>query len=162
MSEYSVAGGVGTARTTAFAFDAINTPHYFEVHFEVVVHDAISHAVDQVPGDVWMLSRKLRIYHANLVRGLANDLEAAFHGGGAVAATPNVRRISLAAGTRHRHGRGHVATWSGNTAVDLDLPPRYAVTITYETRPTDDQRSGHDSGGGTWSRTRRIDEIEVS
>jgi RHS repeat-associated protein len=53
-------------------------------------------------------------------------------------------------------------TWTGNTDVEPDLPPRYAVTITYEARPTDDVRGGYDSGGKVWSRSRRIDEIEVT
>jgi YD repeat-containing protein len=50
--------------------------------------------------------------------------------------------------------------WTSNDGESLE--PRYAVTITYEDRPTDDQRSGYDSGGAAWSRTKRIDEIEVT
>jgi hypothetical protein len=50
--------------------------------------------------------------------------------------------------------------WTSNDGESLE--PRYAVTITYEDRPTDDQRSGYDSGGAVWSRTKRIDEIEVT
>src|SRR5690606_15341777 len=53
-------------------------------------------------------------------------------------------------------------TWTGNSTTSPTLSPGYAVTITYENRPADDQRSGYYSGGGAWSRTKRIDRIDVT
>ncbi len=50
-------------------------------------------------------------------------------------------------------------TWTRNDGESL--PPRYAVTIAYENRPADDQRSGYDAFG-LWARTQRIDEIDVT
>lgn len=40
--------------------------------------------------------------------------------------------------------------------------PATRFTITYGNRPSDDQRAGYDGGGATWSRTKRINEIEVT
>ncbi len=50
-------------------------------------------------------------------------------------------------------------TWTSNAG--QGLTPRYKIVITPETRPADDQRSGHDSGGAPWASTKRIDKIDV-
>ena len=49
--------------------------------------------------------------------------------------------------------------WTSNAT--QGLAARYKVSITYETRPADDQRSGYDSGGALWAMTKRIDKIDV-
>jgi hypothetical protein len=50
--------------------------------------------------------------------------------------------------------------WTRNTG--QSLAPRYKVAITYEDRPADDQRSGYDGAGAQWSRTKRIEQIDVN
>jgi RHS repeat-associated protein len=51
--------------------------------------------------------------------------------------------------------------WTSRTIAPT-LSPRYELTISYESRPTDDQRGGYDGGGASWNRSQRIDEIEVT
>jgi RHS repeat-associated protein len=50
-------------------------------------------------------------------------------------------------------------TWTSNSGQGLSA--RYKIAIRYETRPSDDQRSGYDSGGAPWASTQRIDKIDV-
>ena len=50
-------------------------------------------------------------------------------------------------------------TWTTNTG--QSLTPKYKVTISYETRPSDDQRSGYEPGGAAWASTKRISHIRV-
>ena len=48
-------------------------------------------------------------------------------------------------------------TWTTNSG----LSAKYKIEITYETRPTDDQRSGHEPGAAAFARTKRISYIRV-
>src|SRR5690606_33235913 len=50
-------------------------------------------------------------------------------------------------------------TWPSNPGQSLSA--KYKIAITYETRPSDDQRSGYDVGGAAWAKTKRIDKIDV-
>jgi hypothetical protein len=90
-------------------------------------------------------------------------------GGGGLARTWFISRTVDQFGNAIEHGYDsptagqtvpETIAWTSNDGQSLD--PRYAVTITYGDRPPDDQRSGFDSGGAAWSRTKRIDEIEVT
>ena len=50
-------------------------------------------------------------------------------------------------------------SWTHNPA--QGLAPQYRITITYEPRPADDVRTGFDGGGVAWTRSKRIDRIDV-